>query len=72
MLRDLPPFVSGVFRYRIINDRTVRVTCGASFDICIPIEDLDRGVTAYAKAKAEWAVDQLQRGDVIQIKGRKR
>jgi hypothetical protein len=72
MLKDLPPFVSGEFKYRIVNDRTVRVSCGDNFDICIPMDDLDRGVTAYAKAKAQWAVDQLHRGEVVPIKGRKR
>jgi hypothetical protein len=72
MHRDLPAFVSGEFRYQIINDRTVRVTCGDSFDICIPIADMDRGVAAYAKAKAVWAVDQLHRGEVVPIKRRKR
>jgi hypothetical protein len=65
MLKDLPPFVSGEFKYRIVNDRTVRVSCGDNFDICIPMDDLDRGVASYQRAKAEFFA---KRAEVIPLK----
>jgi hypothetical protein len=65
MLKDLPPFVSGEFKYQIINDRTVRVSCGDNFDICIPMDDLDRGVASYQRAKAEFFA---KRAEVIPLK----
>jgi hypothetical protein len=68
MLKDLPPFVSGEFKYQIINDRTVRVSCGDNFDICIPMDDLDRGVASYQRAKAEF---YAKRAEVIPLKAGK-
>lgn len=68
-MRSSTAFIFGDFHYEIINDQTVRVTCGEDFDVCIPIRDLDRGVARYERTKAEW---RARRAEVVDLRAKRR
>jgi hypothetical protein len=61
-----PQFLSGDFEYRIINETTVRVTCGDFFDVAIPIRDLDRGIARYMLVKHEY---ERRSAEVVPLRG---
>lgn len=61
-----PQFITGDFEYRIINETTVRVTCGDFFDVAIPIADLDKGIRRYQRIKAEFF---RQSAEVVPLRG---
>ena len=69
MSSQAPQFIAGDFAYEIINETTVRVTCGDFFDVCVPIRDLDRGIVRYQRVRAEYFA---KRADVLPIKGRRK